>query len=101
MSIKLGLVKGIRKEQELQQEQKELREKYSVEEDTENIMIVEKNNMGKFLVRTIATIIRLFFRIVLVSLSFIGLAAIVYPVPRNALYKIGLNAIQEILSFFG
>ena len=84
MSIKLGLVKGIRKEQELQQEQKELREKYSVEEDTENIMIVEKNNMGKFLVRTIATIIRLFFRIVLVSLSFIGFCLLyTSPSPRD------------------
>ena len=86
MSIKLGLMKGIREEQEKEQEQQELREKYSV---TENIMIVEKSNMGKFFVRTIATV------------SFIGLAAVVYPVPRNALYEIGLNAIREILSLFG
>lgn len=98
MSIKLGLMKGIREEQEKEQEQQELREKYSV---TENIMIVEKSNMGKFFVRTIATVIRLFFRIILVAFSFIGLAAVVYPVPRNALYEIGLNAIREILSLFG
>lgn len=101
MSIKLGLMKGIREEQEKQQEQQELREKYSVKENTENIMIVEKSNMGKFFVRTIATVIRLFFRIISVFFSFIGLAAIVYPVPRNALYEIGLNAIREILSLFG
>lgn len=98
MSIRLGLVKGIREEQEQQQKQQELHEKYSIEED---VRIVEKTNMGKFLVRTIVSFMRLVFHIILVSLAFVGLAAIIYPVPRYALFEIGLNAFHEIMSLFG
>ena len=47
---KESLVKKIRIEQEENQKQKKLQEKYGVQ--NENVRIVERNNMGKFLVRT-------------------------------------------------
>ena len=47
---KESLVKKIRIEQEENQKQKKLQEKYGIQ--NENVRIVERNNMGKFLVRT-------------------------------------------------
>ena len=67
---KESLVKKIRIEQEENQKQKKLQEKYGI---NENVRIVERNNMGKFFVKTIGKCIRIVAVIILFILAAIGL----------------------------
>lgn len=83
---KESLVKKIRIEQEENQKQKKLQEKYGVQ--NENVRIVERNNMGKFLVRTMGRCIRITTLIMLFVLAAIGLIALIYPEIRQELLQV-------------
>lgn len=82
---KESLVKKIRIEQEENQKQKKLQEKYGI---NENVRIVERNNMGKFLVRTMGRCIRITALIMLFVLAAIGLIALIYPEIRQELIQV-------------
>ncbi len=82
---KESLVKKIRIEQEENQKQKKLQEKYGI---NENVRIVERNNMGKFFVKTIGKCIRIVAVIILFILAAIGLTALIYPEIRQELLQI-------------
>ena len=82
---KESLVKKIRIEQEENQKQKKLQEKYG---QNENVRIVERNNMGKFLVRTMGRCIRITALIMLFVLAAIGLIALIYPEIRQELIQV-------------
>lgn len=83
---KESLVKKIRIEQEENQKQKKLQEKYGVQ--NENVRIVERNNMGKFFVKTIGKCIRIVAVIILFILAAIGLTALIYPEIRQELLQV-------------
>lgn len=82
---KESLVKKIRIEQEENQKQKKLQEKYGI---NENVRIVERNNMGKFVVKTIGKCIRIVAVIILFILAAIGLTALIYPEIRQELLQV-------------
>lgn len=82
---KESLVKKIRIEQEENQKQKKLQEKYGI---SENVRIVERNNIGKFLVRTMGRCIRITALIMLFVLAAIGLIALIYPEIRQELIQV-------------
>ena len=82
---KESLVKKIRIEQEENQKQKKLQEKYGI---NENVRIVERNNMGKFFVKTIGKCIRIAAVIILFILAAIGLTALIYPEIRQELLQV-------------
>ena len=82
---KESLVKKIRIEQEENQKQKKLQEKYGI---NENVRIVERNNMGKFFVKTIGKCIRIVAVIILFILAAIGLTALIYPEIRQELLQV-------------
>ena len=82
---KESLVKKIRIEQEDNQKQKKLQEKYGI---NENVRIVERNNMGKFFVKTIGKCIRIVAVIILFILAAIGLTALIYPEIRQELLQV-------------
>ena len=82
---KESLVKKIRIEQEENQKQKKLQEKYGI---NENVRIVERNNMGKFFVKTIGKCIRITALIMLFVLAAIGLIALIYPEIRQELIQV-------------
>lgn len=95
---KESLVKKIRIEQEENQKQKRLQEKYGI---NENVRIVERNNMGKFFVKTIGKCIQIVAVIILFILAAIGLIALIYPEIRQELLQVlggvlaeGQNLIQ-------
>jgi len=95
---KESLVKKIRIEQEENQKQKKLQEKYGI---NENVRIVERNNMGKFFVKTIGKCIQIVAVIILFILAAIGLIALIYPEIRQELLQVlggvlaeGQNLIQ-------
>ncbi len=72
--------------------QEELRKKYKVED--KNIKVVEKNNMVKFLIRTIFLLIKILSSILLVTLASIGATAIYYESTREELIKIFYTLIR-------
>lgn len=89
---KESLVKKIRIEQEENQKQKKLQEKYGI---SENVRIVERNNMGKFLVRTMGRCIRITALIMLFVLAAIGLIALIYPEIRQELIQVLVGVLTE------
>ncbi|MCM1244595.1 MAG: hypothetical protein NC293_03015 [Roseburia sp.] len=91
------LVKQIRAENEMQKEQLLLKEKYGV--DQEDVVIVEKSNLVKFLIRTLARVIRIAANILIFFLSVAGLAALIYPASRMELFRQTYNMYQELVRF--
>lgn len=83
-------------EEELQEEKKQrkLKEKFGIK--GKNVVVVERTNMVKFIIRTMAAIIRLVATILLIGLAFIGILALVYEEPRKELVEILWNALEQI-----
>ena len=83
-------------EDELQEEKKQrkLKEKFGIK--GKNVVVVERTNMVKFIIRTMAAIIRLVATILLIGLAFIGILALVYEEPRKELVEILWNALEQI-----
>ncbi len=91
------IVKRIREENEMQKEQIQLKQKYGV--DQEDVVIVEKSNLAKFFVKTLARIIRIAADILIFFLSVVGLAALIYPASRMELFHQACNIYQELVHF--
>ncbi len=79
------------------QRQNRLKKKYKVA--TDKVLVVEKSNMLKFSVNTIVKVVRLLLNILLFILASIGLLALVYPDPREDLYKILIEVVNQIKTF--
>lgn len=74
--------------------QGKLRRKIGMED--ENVVIIEKSNMLKFLIRTCGDIVRILAAIVISGLAFVGLTSLIYPGPRAELWDITWNALQQL-----
>lgn len=98
MALKDSLVKGIKENQEFAHKQAELKEKYHVED--KDVVVVEKANMIKFFVRHGIGLFHLVFHIALVLLSIIGLAALVYPDTRTALWHTAIDIRNQLVTLF-
>lgn len=92
--FKGGFQKAVEEEIEKEQEQKRLREKHQVHD--EQVLIVEKDDLAKFLIRTGTGAVKLIATIAILGLAVLGLLTLIYPVPRDALFQV----LQEILSEF-
>lgn len=91
------LVKQVKEENEKKKKQLQLKNKYGMEE--EDVVIIEKNNYIKFLIRTIARIIRTAASLLVFFLSVTGLAALIYPVSRMELIRQVWNIYYEIADY--
>ncbi len=91
------LVKQVKEENEKKKKQLQLKNKYGMEE--EDVVIIEKNNFIKFLIRTIARIIRTAASLLVFILSVTGLAALIYPVSRMELIRQVWNIYYEIADY--
>ena len=78
-----ALVEKIKQEEE--QEEK-LREKHGIED--ENVVVVEKFSMTKFLVRTFVIFVKTTVSIAILVLASLGLIAVIYEEPRTQLFEI-------------
>lgn len=99
MKLNNGLRREVREKQEFASDQRVLKEKHGIIQDT-NVIVVEKSNTIKFLFRYVSMVIRTFAKILILILAFIGLVAVVYPGPRNELITIGQDTQHQIYSFF-
>lgn len=97
--FKEGLVSGVKKKEEYRQHQNVLHKKHKIADS--NVMIVEKNNLGKFTVRTIARMIQVAATIALCILATIGLIAMVYPNVRGELLITGKQMYEYLSVLLG
>ena len=81
----------VREELERKEEQKKLHKKH--EQIAEDVVIVEKSHVVKFLIKSVAGSIRICAAILLCILAVIGLTALIYPEVRREL----LQVLSEIL----
>ncbi len=79
------LIRKFKEEQETEQKQRGLRDKYDVE--NEDVYVVEKNNIFKFLMRGLWWCIRVLAYIVFIALAAVGIIAIIYPDTRDGLIE--------------
>lgn len=98
MALKPSLAKGIKKSQDFQLQQSDLKDKYNVQE--ENVLIVEKSNMVKFLICQFIHLFHFIFQIALFLLALTGLVAVIYPVTRAALWQTLCDIYNQLLSLF-
>lgn len=98
VAIKNGLMKQIREEEAEKKAQEELRIKHHI--DDEKVLIVEKNNVFKFTVKTVAAMIRVAASVIVLILAIIGLLSLLYPSTRAELITVFLQIKEQILSYF-
>ena len=92
--FKNQMVEQIKQEEREKEHQEILKERYDIEED---VVVVEKNNTIKFLLKTLLGGARLIIAILVFILALIGLTALIYPDSRSLLIRQGLQVWQEFL----
>lgn len=92
------LVKEVKEEEAFNSKQSKLKEKYNVAD--KDVIVVEKNNLIKFFVKTIGVIIRILLWIIFLSLASVGIIALVYPVPRKEVVNVFFEALMQLRMFF-
>lgn len=94
MALKNGLLKQAKEEKKNIQQQIHMHEKYHIQD--ENKIIVEKNNMLKFFIKSLASVIRIACWIVLIVLAAVGLMALIHPDMRAILIQNMYSIFSEI-----
>lgn len=94
--FKKTLVSAAKADLAQEQEQKRLRKKHHVEE--EGLLIVERDNLLKFFVRCLTSVIRIGATIFLFLLAAIGLVSLVYPEVREVLFRVLYQIGQELFT---
>lgn len=92
--FKNQLVEQMKQEEKEKEHQESLKERYDIEED---VVVVEKTNTIKFLLKTMIGGARLIIAILVFILALIGLTALIYPDSRSLLIRQGLQVWQEFL----
>ena len=78
-----SLVKEVKEEEAFNSKQSRLKEKYNVAD--KDVIVVERNNLIKFFVKTIAAV---------------GIIALVYPIPRKEVISVFHEALMQLKMFF-
>ena len=94
--FKKTLVSAAKADLAQEQEQKRLRKKHHVEE--EGLLIVKRDNLLKFFVRCLASMVRIGATIFLSLLAAIGLVSLVYPEVREVLLRVLYQIGQELFT---
>ena len=92
--FKNQLVEQMKQEEREKEHQESLKERYDIEED---VVVVEKTNTIKFLLKTMIGGARLIIAILVFILALIGLTALIYPDSRSLLIRQGLQVWQEFM----
>lgn len=92
--FKNQLVEQMKQEEKEKEHQESLKERYDIEED---VVVVEKTNTIKFVLKTMIGGARLIIAILVFILALIGLTALIYPDSRSLLIRQGLQVWQEFM----
>lgn len=94
MALKKGLLKQAKNDKIFQEHQQSLKEKYHIQ--SENTVVVEKNNMVKFTVKYIVGLIRIVIWIFLILLAAVGLLCFIHPDMRDILFQVFKGIVHDI-----
>ncbi len=97
--FKKGLVARAKEEERDRAIQKHLQEKYQVDTG-QDVLIVEKSSLAKFLLNLVVAAIRLMAGTILFFLAIVGLAALIYPDTRAGLVYQGYLTLLQLKSLF-
>lgn len=96
--FKKKLVGDIRQEQETAIQQESLRQQHGIQD--ENVIVVEKSNMVKFMIRQLSAIIKFVATTMILVLAAIGLLSIIYPNIRSELLTVLLQYYNSLKLYF-
>lgn len=94
--FKTGLVREINREIAYKNEQAELKEKHNIED--ENVVVVEKPSLGKFILKCVIGFIKLLASAILILLAAVGLLTLIYPAPRLEVCGVILEIWDSIMN---
>ncbi|HCA33553.1 MAG TPA: hypothetical protein DEP00_00090 [Lachnospiraceae bacterium] len=94
MNLDGKLYKGYQKEQKEEKNQEKLRKKHHIDED---VTVVEKPMIGKFVVNAVGDIIVWAARIALIVLAALGLISLLYPEIRQVLFSVLMRIWNETM----
>lgn len=94
-----GFVREVQEEKKREEEQRRLHEKHGVRD--ENLIIVEKNNMLKFLIRTLGRIIRYAATTAIFILAALGLLSLIYPEIRREQILVLMSILDDVRNMIG
>lgn len=89
-------VREYKQQEKERKKQEKLLKKHNLEK--ENVVIVEKANVFKFIIKTLINIIKIAGSIILIILATIGLIGLIYPETRNAYYEIYNSIVNQFIS---
>lgn len=92
------LIKKVKEDRAFKKRQENLKKKHNIKKES-SIVVVEKSNTFKFTVKTFGNLVRLLITIIILTLAFVGITALVYPMPRENLVSIFKEALRQIQSF--
>lgn len=84
--FKTGFVREFNEKQRQKAEEDKIRKKHNITD--ENVVVVEKTNLLKFIVRVLLLIIKTAAWILLIVLAAVGIICLLYPETRSALFSI-------------
>lgn len=96
---KSNFVTGCKEQQMFKAEQEHLREKNDIADDS--VVVVEKSNMAKFTVKTLAAVIRILALVILLILAAVGVICLIYPSTRLLFFSIFNGTIGELQGLLG
>lgn len=96
--FKVGLIKEIKAEQREEKAQHKLHEKYGVKED---VRIVEKQNLCKFLIVTLSAGIKMAATLAVLILATVGALTLLYPQIRSELFAVLWDIQRDVQQLVG
>lgn len=94
-----NFVTGCKEKQDFEEKQSKLRQKNDIPDDS--VVVVEKSNMAKFTVKTLAAIIRILALVLLLLLAAVGVICLIYPSTRLLFFSIFNGTIGELQGLLG
>lgn len=94
-----GFVREVQEEKKREEEQRRLHEIHGIQD--ENLIVVEKNNMLKFLIRTAGRIVRFVATAAIFVLAAVGLMSLIYPEIRRELILVLISILGDTRNMIG
>lgn len=91
------LQEKVRKDKEFEEQQENLKKKHHIQR--KNVVVVEKSNMIKFLLKLLIGLLRFGATAVLLGFAVIGITAMVYPEPRYIMIGIGRDVLFQLMDY--
>ena len=95
------LASKVAKDEELKQQQENLRKKFHVSDDVVGIIKVFKKRISEIFIDKMDLLIRTAFWVFVRLMAIVGVIALLYPDTRLVMYSVGLDLIDQALTLLG